>query len=227
MIGIIGAMKIETDGLISALSNKQEFAYKSYRMVKGVLFGRDVVVCECGIGKVNSSTATMLMKQVFDVDTVINIGVAGGYKTLKQGDIVIATNTVEHDYDARPDGLEIGQVHGFSSPYLDCDSEIVQKLSNIANEKGYSFKVGTVVSGDQFIASNDKSEYLTKTFGALAYDMESGAINHVCKLLGIKFTAIRAISDNGNDDAIDSFYTFVEKASKKSIDLVSEFIARA
>lgn len=224
MLGIIGAMKIEIDGIKNLMSEKEELSFGSYLLTCGKLYGKDVVACECGIGKVNSSTATMLMKAKFDVDTVINLGVAGGYKTLKQGDTVISAKTVEHDYNATPDGLVEGQVHGFDSPYLDCDNDMVEKFSAIAKERGYSFATGVVVSGDQFIASNEKSEYLTKTFGALAYDMESGAINHVCKLLGIKFIAIRSISDNGNDEAVDSFYTFVEKASKKSIDLVCSYV---
>lgn len=224
MLGIIGAMKIEIDGIKELMTQQEEFVFEKYILTKGKLYGQDVVACECGIGKVNSSTAAMLMKAKFDVDSIINLGVAGGYKTLSQGDTVISDKTVEHDYNATPDGLEEGQVHGFDSPYLDCDEKMVNTFCAIAKEKGYSFVKGTVASGDQFIASNEKSEYLTKTFGALAYDMESGAINHVCKLLGVRFVAIRSISDNGNDVAIDSFYTFVEKASKKSIDLVCSYV---
>jgi adenosylhomocysteine nucleosidase len=165
------------------------------------------------------------MKVKYDVDVLINIGVAGGYKTLKQGDIVISSKTVEHDYDGTPDGLTLGQVHGFDSPFLDCDEELVSSLHKIACERGYSTVVGAVATGDQFIASNVKSSLITQTFGAVAYDMESGAINHACKNLGIRFVAIRAISDNGNDEAIESFYEFVTKAALKSEDLVCSYIS--
>ncbi len=225
MIGIIGAMSIEIDGIVDILQDKEYYDYNGYGFVTGTLYNSNVVVCKCGIGKVNSSTATMLMKVKYDVDTVINIGVAGGWKTLNQGDIVISSKTVEHDYDGTPDGLTLGQVHGFNSPFLDCDNGLVEKLSEIASERGYRHVVGVVASGDQFIASNEKSARITQIFDALAYDMESGAINHVCKNLGIKFVAIRAISDNGNDEAVDSFYTFVQKAAKISEDLVCTYIS--
>lgn len=225
MIGIIGAMSIEIDEIVNKLTEKNEYLYKTYNFVSGKLCGKDVVVCKCGIGKVNASTATMLMKVKYDVDVVINIGVAGGYKTLKQGDIVISSKTVEHDYDGTPDGLILGQVHGFDSPFLDCDEELVSALSKIAQERGYSFVVGVVATGDQFIASNVKSASITQTFDAVAYDMESGAINHACKNLGIRFVAIRAISDNGNDEAVESFYEFVTKAALKSEDLVCLYIS--
>jgi adenosylhomocysteine nucleosidase len=164
------------------------------------------------------------MKSKYEVDTIINIGVAGGWKTLKQGDIVISKNTIEHDYDGTPDGLTLGQVHGFDSPYLACDEELVSKLYNIAQNRGYSCVVGNVATGDQFIASNSKSAQITQQFDAVAYDMESGAINHACKILGVKFVAIRAISDNGNDEAIDNFYTFVTQAAIKSEDLVCSYL---
>lgn len=225
MIGIIGAMSIEIDEIVNKLTEKNEYSYKTYNFVSGKLCGKDVVVCKCGIGKVNASTATMLMKVKYNIDVLINIGVAGGYKTLKQGDIVISSKTVEHDYDGTPDGLTLGQVHGFDSPFLDCDEELVSSLHKIACERGYSTVVGAVATGDQFIASNVKSSLITQTFGAVAYDMESGAINHACKNLGIRFVAIRAISDNGNDEAIESFYEFVTKAALKSEDLVCSYIS--
>ena len=224
MIGIIGAMSIEIDAIVERMTNKEGFEYCGIIFNKGNLCGVETVVCKCGIGKVNASMATMLMKSKYGVDTIINIGVAGGWKTLKQGDIVISQNTIEHDYDATPDGLVVGQVHGFDSPYLSCDDDLVSKLYSIAQNRGYSCVVGNVATGDQFIASNAKSAQLTQQFDAIAYDMESGAINHACKILGVRFVAIRAISDNGNDEAIDSFYTFVTQAAIKSENLVCSYL---
>lgn len=225
MIGIIGAMSIELDEILNKMSNKTEYVFNDYKITLGELCNKQVAVCKCGIGKVNASTATMLMKLKFDIDVLINIGVAGGWKTLKQGDIVISEKTVEHDYDGTPDGLVLGQVHGFDSPYLDCDEELVKTLSEIASKRQYSFTTGVVATGDQFIASNEKSAYINSTFGAIAFDMESGAINHACKNLGIRFVAIRAISDNGNDEAVENFYSFVKKAALKSEDIVCSYIS--
>lgn len=224
MIGIIGAMSIEIDGIVEKMTDKSSFEYKGIVFIEGNLCSERIVACKCGIGKVNASMATMLMSVKYNVETVINIGVAGGCKNIKQGDLVISKNTVEHDYDATPDGIPVGQVHGFNSPYVPCDLDLVDKLSEIATKHGYSHYVGTVATGDQFIASTEKSAQITANFDALAYDMESGAINHVCTILGVKFVAIRAISDNGNDEAIDDFYTFVTKAAKISEDLVCSYL---
>lgn len=225
MIGIIGAMKIEIDDVVAKMDDVQERIFENLIFNVGKLSGCDVVVCECGIGKVNSTMATTAMKILFDIDILINIGVAGGYKSLKQGDTVIGLKTVQHDCDSTPDGLALGQVNGFDSPFFNCDKEIAKIIHQIAIDKGYRCEMGTVASGDQFIASKQKSEWITQTFGAIAYDMESAAINQVCEHFNIKFVPIRSISDNGNDEAMDSFYTFVEKASAVSIDILSSFIS--
>lgn len=225
MIGIIGAMDIETKGLIDLMSEPKYTAIGSYEFVRGKIRGKETVVCRCGIGKVFSATAAVLMLSRFELSAIVNIGVAGGAKPLKQGDLVIAERTVQHDYDATADGLEKGRVHGFDSPFFDCDRALVGQLSEIISRLGYNYKVGTVASGDCFVGSKTKSEEISREFGAIAYDMESAAINQVCCYQGVGFVSLRAISDNGDDEAITSFYDFVTEASEKSIDVITEYIA--
>ena len=225
MLGIIGAMEIETDGLIAMMSECRINDLGGYKFVKGKLRGKDVVVCRCGIGKVFSSTAAALMLFAYEIDGIINIGVAGGMKPLKQGELVVAERTVQHDFDATADGLEKGCVPGFDSPYFNCDRAFVGQLSEVISRLGYRYKVGTIASGDMFVGSKSKSEEIFRQFGAIAFDMESAAINQVCVGMGVGFTALRAVSDNGDDAAVKSFYEFVDAASSKSIEVMSEFIA--
>ncbi len=225
MFGIIGAMEIETDGLIAELTDKRETEIGAYKFMKGKLCGKDIVVCKCGIGKVFSATAAALMINNFSVSGIINIGVAGGVKPLKQGDIVISERTVQHDYDATADGLPMGQVHGFDSPYFGCDRAIVGQLSEIITRLGYKYKVGTIASGDCFVSDNEKSATIARMFDASAFDMESAAINQVCEVWNVGFASLRAISDNGDDSAVKSFYEFVTEAAKKAIEIITEFIA--
>lgn len=166
MLGIIGAMEIETDGLIAKMSECKINELGGYKFVKGKLRGKDVAVCRCGIGKVFSSTAAALMISAYEIDGIINIGVAGGMKPLKQGELVIAERTVQHDFDSTADGLEKGCVPGFDSPYFNCDRALVGQLSEIISRLGYRYKVGTVASGDLFVGSKSKSEEISRQFGA-------------------------------------------------------------
>ena len=224
MLGILGAMSVETEGLIEKLTEKEEVFCGSFKYVKGKLNGKDLVVCKCGVGKVASSTAGALMIEKFKPDALINIGVAGGVKPLKQGDVVIARKTVQYDYDGVADGLKLGQVHGFDSVYFDCDEKLVNQLEKIAKDRGFSYIVGTVATGDCFVSSKEKSTLIAKTFNANAFDMESAAINQICAIQNIPFVALRSISDNGDDEAVKSFYEFVTEAAQKSITLITDFI---
>ena len=225
MIGIIGAMETETSGLVKKMTDVVIEKVGSYSFAKGKLNGKDLVVCRCGIGKVFSSTATVLMIEKYGVECVINIGVAGGVKPLKQGDVVVAEKTVQYDYDAVADGLELGQIHGFSSPYLECDKTLVDKLSNALEKTGGEYKRGVIASGDCFVSSSEKSNFIASTFGALAIDMESAAVNQVCLFQGVPFCAMRAISDNADDEAVKSFYEFVTEASEKAIETICVFVS--
>ena len=195
-----------------------------YKFTEGKLYGKSVVVCCCGIGKVASASASSVMIAKFNPEIVINLGVAGGAKPLNQGDIVVSEKVVQHDYNAVADGLELGQVHGFDSPYISCNQELADSLFSIAKSLDITAVKGTVASGDEFVNSNQKSSWLATHFGANAFDMESGAIAQVCHITGKKFCSLRAISDNGDDVAIKSFYEFVTEASERSIKIVENFV---
>lgn len=224
MLGIIGAMKIETDSLIAEMNNVEKVNAGAFVFSQGEIYGKKVVVCECGIGKVFSASATALMIEKFGVSELINVGVAGGKKPLSQGDVVIAEKTVQHDYDATPDGLPLGQVHGFDSPYFNCDNGLVSRLDAIMNDMKIRHKIGVVASGDCFVSSKEKASAISERFGAIAYDMESAAINQICEVQKVKFVSLRAISDNGDDEAVKSFYEFVTAAAKTSIDVLRRLI---
>ena len=55
MIGIIGAMDIEVEGLISAMSNKEEKKISGIVFHSGKIGDKECVVAKCGIGKVNAA----------------------------------------------------------------------------------------------------------------------------------------------------------------------------
>lgn len=225
MVGIIGAMEIETRGLVEKMTETKTENFGAYEYTIGKLNGKDLVVCKCGIGKVFSSTAAILMIRNYNPTAIINIGVAGGAKPLKQGDVVIANKTVQHDCDSTADGLALGQVNGFDSPYFDCDDALVFKLTDVLSRLGYEHAVGTIATGDCFVNSSEKSRWIVDNFGAVAFDMESAAINQVCLVQKVPFCSMRAISDNGDDGALKSFYEFVTESAKKAIEVISEFVS--
>jgi len=225
MLGIIGAMKVETDKLISALSDKKTTVAANADFVEGTLHGKPVVVCQCGIGKVNSALMAAVMHSAFKVSAIINIGVAGGVaKGIRQGDIVIADKVGQHDYDLTVFGANPGQIDGFKEVFFECDKAIVTKLTATAKKSGYKYHLGPIVSGDQFINDTVFANNLNTNFGAIACDMESGAIGHVCKLLNVPFAIMRAISDEGDDTAVTDYDRFLVEASERSFNVIEGYL---
>ena len=77
-------------------------------VTEGALDGRRIVVAEVGIGKVNAASQATLLIDRHHPDLVVFTGVAGALdSSLTIGDVVIATDVVQHDAGvALPDGFE-------------------------------------------------------------------------------------------------------------------------
>lgn len=119
MIGLIGAMRIETEEIIQAMSHAQEEAISGVTYVHGFIGGQEIVAATCGIGKVFAALCAQTMILKYKVSHIINLGVAGGLAPgLAVGDIVIADKVVQHDIDTscawRPGGADIGHQSGLS-----------------------------------------------------------------------------------------------------------------
>ena len=216
---------METDKLISALADKKTTVIAGADFVEGFLYGKSVIVCQCGIGKVNSALMAMIMHWAFKVTAIINIGVAGGVaQGIRQGDIAIADKVGQHDYDLTVFGNALGQIDGFGEVFFSCDKSIVDKLTSATKKSGYKFHLGHIVSGDQFINDTKFADSLNANFGAIACDMESGAIGHVCRLLGVPFAIMRAISDEGDDTAVTDYDRFLVEASERSFEVIVSYL---
>ena len=229
MIAIIGAMEVEIAGVVSKITELQVVKSGKLQVARGKIGGKEVAVCRCGIGKVNAAAAASFMIERFkDITLVINLGVAGGIKSgIRQGDFVVASAAVQHDYDLSPDGSPVGRVAGYESHEFTCEREAADKMSQALTALGYTHYRGVIASGDQFINCKQKCHDLSTQFRAYACDMETAAIAHVCDLFGKKFLGVRAMSDNADGTAIDDFYTFMQKAAERSIAAVCRFLELA
>ena len=225
MIGIIGAMDIEVEGLKRLLSDVSEEKISNITFVKGIFDGKTVVVAKCGIGKVFSAICAQTMIMAFKPKCIINIGVAGGLlKTLNIGDIVVADSVVQHDMDTTP----LGEPRGFLSEIglvkIPTDEKIRTGLLKAAESFGIKAFSGTIASGDAFISDEERKQFIRDSFSASACEMEGAAIGTVCFVNKVPFGVLRAISDSANGDANMDFPTFAKMAAENSIRVISEFI---
>lgn len=225
-IGVIGAMQMEVDNLKEAMEDVRIDEYSGVTYVSGTVFGREIVAAVCGIGKVFAAICAEAMILKFNVDHVINIGVAGTLcKELGVMDVAVADQVVQHDMNTSALGDPIGLLSGLNQIFLPSDEKMKKLICSCLQEKGIKYRVGTIATGDLFLHKPTQKALLHERFGAIAGEMEGGSIGHVCYVNQVPFAIIRSISD-GEGGAMD-YETFAEKAALQSIDVVLDFISRA
>ena len=225
MIGIIAAMVPEIEAVKAAMTDKETKCISGIDFVSGKLYGKDAVVAKCGIGKVFAAICAQTMILNYSPDYVINIGVAGTLtEGLSIGDIAISSDVVQHDMDTSPLGDPIGLVSGINIVHVLADKRLTDGLMRAAAKIGVKSLVGTVASGDQFIASKEKKEFIRRSFSAICCEMEGAAVGHVCYVNSVPFAVLKAISDSADDSSHMDYGEFVLLAAERSFKAISEFI---
>ena len=229
MIGIIGAMEEEVAELKKDMQIDETIEQAGMVFCKGSLGGKDVVIVRSGIGKVNAGICAQILVDRFDVDTLINTGIAGSLDAqIDIGDMVISTDALHHDMDATIFGDPAGQIPRMDTLSFPADEKLVKKAV-AANEKAnpdiHTF-TGRVVSGDQFVASDEVKGKIADNFGGLCTEMEGAAIAHTAYLNKISYVIIRAISDKADGSATEDYPSFEKKAIEHSVRLVKNLVAK-
>lgn len=218
-LGIIGAMRVEVETLKNKLEGLLVTERAGMTFYEGKLEQLDVVVVECGVGKVNAAMCAQVLCACFGVTHIVNTGVAGSLcAELDIGDFVISTDAVYHDFDCHilNSNYVVGQVPGLSVRKFPADENLVQ-LAMAAAEQVYSghTKFGTVASGDQFVCQKEKKQQIIADTDALCTEMEGAAIAHTAWRNGVPFVVIRAISDKADDSAQMDYPTFEAIAAER------------
>lgn len=221
-IGIIGAMDEEIALLkeVSEVVAAKNILGSDFYIAK--FSGKSIVIVKSGIGKVNAAICAQVLIDHFAVDYIINVGVAGAIeKSLKIGDIVISTDTVQHDMDVSALGDPVGTIPRMKESYFKADPNLIE-LAKKAGEKcvGHNVYTGRIASGDQFISSAEQKTRIKTLFGAFCAEMEGAAIGHACYLNKIPFLIIRSISDNADGEAGMSFSQFTKVAAENSSNML-------
>ena len=228
-IGIIGAMEEEVAVLKQEMDIEETVDYASMQFCKGTLCGKNVVIVRSGIGKVNAAICAQILADKFNVDVLINTGIAGSLDAaIDIGDMVISTDLVEHDMDATIFGDPLGQVPRMDTFSFPAEKDLIEKAVAANEEANPDIKTftGRIVSGDQFVSSAEVKEKLVKNFQAKCTEMEGAAIAHAAYLNKVSCVIIRAISDKADNSATMDYPTFEKKAIEHSVRLVRNLLLR-
>lgn len=224
-IGIIGAMDLETELLKAQMKSPEVRTVAGMSFFTGELEGKMTVVVTCGVGKVNAAMCTQILFSEFGVTHIMNTGVSGAIENiLEVGDIVISTDCMEHDFDCTGFGYAPGIIPRLESSVFKADETLVNaayeaSLKTITKYKCYK---GRIVSGDQFVSSMERKEFIEENFKAHTTEMEGAAIAHVCSLNDVPFVIIRAMSDKADGSAHVNFDDFAIESAKNSNQIVLE-----
>ena len=222
MIGIIGAMDVEVEHLKNELTDRETVTVSGIEFARGFLFEKEAVIAKCGIGKVFAAICAEAMILHFNVDCIINTGVAGTLTNkLTVGDTAISSAVVQHDMDTSALGDPVGMVSGIDKIYFDADPELVLKAEKAIKLAGINYVCGVIASGDRFIGDSESKKRIVENFNAVACEMEGGAIGHTAYINDVPFIVIRAISDSADGSAAVDYPAFVARAAANS-DLITE-----
>ena len=184
-IGIIGAMSDEVAGLKALMEDTQITRKASMEFYSGTLEGKKVVVVQSGIGKVNGAVCAQILVDDFQAEVLINTGIAGSLNNdINIGDIVVSTDLIHHDVDARAFGYKKGQVPGMDAFSFGSDDALRSLAVKVCKEVNPDIQVfeGRIASGDQFVADQAVKDVIVSEFGAYAVEMEGAAIAHAAYL---------------------------------------------
>ena len=224
-IGIIGAMKIEVEAIQDVMEDTKEEVISGVLFISGTLYGKKIVVAECGIGKVFAAICAEAMILKFNPDVIINTGVAGGLASqLKIGDIAVADSVVQHDMDTSPLGDPVGLLSGINIVNIPCDKKVAEKLLSVVKALDINCISGVIASGDQFINGAEKKNWLVENFNAISCEMEGASIGHVCYVNKVPFGVVRSISDGADDDSHMDYPEFCKIAAKNSTEVIKTFV---
>lgn len=226
-IGIIGAMDDEVSGLIAKLSNGKSDQICGIEFHTGELFSKPVVIAKCGVGKVFAAMCASLMIERYSPRLIVNTGVGGAISAaLSRADIVVADKLLQYDMDTSPLGDPVGLISGINKIFFEADERARNILIAEALRLGIPAKVGTVATGDKFVADGETKKMIADGFSASVCEMEGGAIAQVAFVSKTPFAVVRAISDGADGNSPMDFQAFLKIAVRSSESLTLALVEK-
>lgn len=229
-IGIIIAMDKEFSRISGLLGNMRVEEENGRKFTTGELAGNQIVMHQCGIGKVNAAIGANELIRRYAPQLVISTGCAGGGQTdMEVQDVVVSTELSYHDvYCGSAIGHTVyGQVQGMPARYKSPE-RLVQTALSLNGEGQPRIHAGLFVTGDWFVDSRDKMRSIMSHFPeAVAVDMESAAIAQTCHIHGVDFISFRVISDIPlKDTNASQYHNFWDTIADHSFTTTLRFLSK-
>ena len=231
-VGILCAMVQEQELLVAALEDAAVAPGAGLDARIGLLDGKAVVVATCGVGKVNAATTATLLVERLGCRALVLSGVAGGLSPeLDVGDLIVAERVIDVDYGRITDDGRLAYQPG-TLPLPDVEPEPGYRMPAALAEAvrvqvaatGDRVTLGTILTGDAFLASARLRDELAARWSAVAIEMEGSAVCGVAERFGMPWLIVRALSDRAGEGSVTDFSAFVSHAAAASAGLVRELL---
>ncbi len=221
----MGALDAEIDEYIKHLENPKIKNWQEFVFYEGQFCKKNIVIVKSGMGKVFAALTTQKLIDTYDPQAIIFTGVAGSLNIEHNiGDIIVAKDCIQHDFDAR----ELGSARG-AIPYTNYrffeTNEYLRTLA-LSAKLSQTIHEGRILTGDCFLTKKEikENEYLTEELNGHAVEMEGASVGQVCTVNKVPFLIIRTISDKANEEASIDFNKFLPLVAKNSFHLVHHIL---
>ena len=227
-LGIIGAMQVEVEILLAATENKVSRTIAGSTFYEGQLEGLDVVIVQCGVGKVNAAICAQILCDCFGITHLVNTGIAGSLcAELDIGDLVVSQDAMYHDFDCVHFGYDFGRVPGMDTVAFPADERLIGYALDAAESvnPGHA-RLGRIATGDLFVAEKSAKDRIISKTQAICTEMEGTAIAQTAYRNGLPFVILRAISDKADDSAEMDYPTFERIAAHRCAQVTRSLACR-
>src|SRR5262245_58949040 len=162
----------------------------------------DMTDARGGHGKTQFGVQTQhLLDHINNVDAVVCVGAAGALADdLAIGDLVLATETVEHDYTERFSGHPLPRFAG--------NAALLGELRRLPlHSLPFTVHFGVVASGDEDVVELERAAALRQATEACAVAWEGAGGGRACLFTGVPFVELRGITDTADHNAPAAFET--------------------
>ncbi len=176
----------------------------------------DITIARGGHGKTQFGVQTQhLLDHANNVEAVVCVGAAGALADdLAVGDLVLATETVEHDYTERFSHHPLPRFAGSSA--------LLGALRRLPlHSLPFTVHFGVVASGDEDVIELERAAALRQATEACAVAWEGAGGARACLFTGVPFLELRGITDTANHDAPADFAANLHVAMASAAGLVA------
>ena len=199
---ILTPLQAELALLVAALEQfgLQKSAFRCGRLELFEFSEVDLLVAHGGHGKTQFGIqAQYLLGQVPQIQLLVCAGAAGALSpALKVGDVVVATETVEHDYKLKFVSRPLPRFAG-SQPVL----EVLRNLPQ--TEAAFAVHFGAVASGDEDIVDAARGQALRHLTDCLAVAWEGAGGARACQFNQKGYIELRGVTDTADQQAAAAF----------------------